>query len=70
MERLPRRNFRLFLLADYGLSVVTSDIVELDSIPVHIVEDGEAALSPVRLRGGISESFSEEVFPYLMNNLV
>jgi len=52
MERLPRRNFRLFLLADHGLSVVTSDIVELDSIPVHIVEDGEAALSPVRLGPG------------------
>ena len=30
-------------------------------------------LSPQKarsLRGGISESFSEEVFPYLMNNLV
>jgi len=52
MESLLGRNFRSLLLADYGLPVVTSDIVELDSIPVHIVEDGEAALSPVRLGPG------------------
>jgi len=46
MERL----LDSLLLADHGLPVVTGDIVELDSIPVHVVEDGKAALAPVRLR--------------------
>lgn len=48
MERL----LDSLLLADHGLPVVTGDIVELDSIPVHVVEDGQAALSPVRLGPG------------------